>query len=284
MDKFKNNFSLVINSSNSVGTGNNTYQYNFLTGSMNIPENAVISISSATIPYSWRNITQRNNNNVFNLYWPNGASYTTYTITIPDGFYSVATLQAFIEQFCITNGLYLIDNTGAYIYYINFSINQTFYAVQILTFLVPVSLPATWSQPSNWAGYPITTTSPGIGILNNNFGSIIGYLPGDYPASFVGTVSDSFLSNTTVNATPVNSLVIRTSLCSNNVVFPSDILDSISINATYGSNIIYEPSFEKIVKIKKGIYSNFNIVLCDQNYNLVNALDNNILINLRISF
>lgn len=279
----KNNFSLVINSSNVVGNGNNTYQYNFLTGSMSIPDDAVISVSSATIPYSWRNITASQNNNTFSLYWPLGAGISTYNVVLPDGFYTVSSIQAYIEQYCITNGLYLINSSGSYVYYINLSVNQAYYAVQIIETLIPTSLPVGWTQPSNFVGYPTVSKTMGI-TISAGLGSIIGYTAGTYPVGQVATTNQSFLSNTLVNATPVNSLVLRCSLVSNNVVFPSDVLDSIPINNTYGSNITYLPSFEKVVKIKKGIYSNFQLIICDQNNNLVSALDPNLLINLRISF
>ena len=78
-------FSLIVNSSNvtNLNNGNNTYQYNFIGGSMTIPENSEISISSATIPYSWRNITAAYNNNSYRFYWPlTSSTYTTYTITM----------------------------------------------------------------------------------------------------------------------------------------------------------------------------------------------------------
>lgn len=279
----KNNFSLVLNSSNVIGNGNNTYQYNFLAGSMSIPENANISVSSATIPYSWRNITASQSNNTFSLYWPLGAGISTFNVVLPDGFYTVPSLQAYIEQFCITNGLYLINGSGSYVYYMNLSVNPTYYAVQIVEALIPISLPSGWSLPSNFIGFPTVSKTMGINI-SAGLGSIIGYTAGNYPSTQVATTSQSFLSNTLVNATPVNSLVLRCSLVSNNVIFPSDILDSIPINATYGSNIIYDPSFEKVVRIKKGTYSNFQVVICDQNNNLVSALDPNLLINLRIEF
>lgn len=277
-------FSLIVNSSNvtNLNNGNNTYQYNFIGGSMTIPDNSEISISSATIPYSWRNITAAYNNNSYRFYWPlTSGTYTTYTITMPDGFYSASDINTYFQNFCITNGLYLINGAGQYVYFFSFNLNLNYYGIQLIATLVPTSLPATYTQPSNWAGYPTTTMAPGIGITNN-FSSIIGFNIGNYPATFISAASASYLSNTTVNATNVNSLTIRCSLCSNNVSVPSDILDSIPINSTYGSNIVYNPPYEKMVTLRKGTYSNFQLYLCDQNNNFVAALDSNLLITLRI--
>jgi hypothetical protein len=123
--------------------------------------------------------------------------------------------------------------------------------------------------------------APGFGVFNA-FSSIIGFTQANYPTSFISAAAASYLSNTLLNATPVNSLTIRCSLCSNAVSFPSDILDSIPINGSYGANIVYNPSYEKSVSLRAGTYSNFQLYLCDQNNNLITALDSNLLITLRI--
>jgi len=279
------NYTLTVNSSNVVQNGNNnTFKYNFINGNLTIPDEAVISISSATVPYSFRNITSAYNNNKFIIYFPFLATYNTYNITLPDGFYNGASdINYYIQQFCITNGLYLVNASGQNVYYLSLQTNINYYAVQIIATLVPTSLPVGYTQPLNWIGYPTTTACPGLGVLNN-FGSIIGYTAGNYPSTFIGTTNLSYLSNTVPNTTPVNSLTIRCDLCNNPVSFPSDIIDSFNINSTYGTNILYQPTFEKIVSLRAGTYSNFLIYLCDQNNNLINALDPNILITLRISY
>ena len=90
-------YTLLLNSSNVVGSNNNTFQYNFISGSFKIPEGSEIAISQATIPYSWYNITSNYNNNTFGIRWvTTGAS--TQTFTLPDGFYTVSDLNAYIQQ------------------------------------------------------------------------------------------------------------------------------------------------------------------------------------------
>ena len=63
---------------------------------------------------------------------------------------------------------------------------------------------------------------------------------------------------------------------------PSDILDSFSINSTFGSNISYNPSYEKWVSLKNGTYSNLVISFTDQNFNPIAILDPNVTITLLI--
>jgi hypothetical protein len=63
---------------------------------------------------------------------------------------------------------------------------------------------------------------------------------------------------------------------------PSDILDSCPINATFGSNISYSPSFPKWVAIKDGTYNSMIITFTDQNLNTINIKDPNLLLSLMI--
>jgi hypothetical protein len=83
----------------------------------------------------------------------------------------------------------------------------------------------------------------------------------------------------------VNSVIIRCSLENNRVGYPMDIIDSFTIGQTnFGANINYTPSVNKWVKLSSGRLSNFLITFCDQNLNLIQALENNILIILIFKF
>jgi hypothetical protein len=42
---------LVINNKKLVGTGNKTYQFNFLQGNFNIPEGTQMTVATVQIPY-----------------------------------------------------------------------------------------------------------------------------------------------------------------------------------------------------------------------------------------
>ena len=109
-------------------------------GGFRIDDDMEAMVSSAQIPYSIFNITAAYNNNSFVLNFPTGStstSYTQFTIILPDGFYTMSDFNNYIDQFCITNGLYLSNSSGQNVYYINFSTNQNFYAVQLLLYTVP---------------------------------------------------------------------------------------------------------------------------------------------------
>ena len=117
-------FTLVINSSNlSNPNTNGTYTYNFIGGGFKVEDDMEVMLSSAQIPYSIFNITAAYKNNAFTLQFPTGAAvgtYTAFNIVIPDGFYTINDLNSYLQQYCITNGLYLIDGNGNNVYYIGF--------------------------------------------------------------------------------------------------------------------------------------------------------------------
>ena len=70
-------YTLVLNSTNVVsGTSNNTYQYKFIQGSFQAKD-CEMSIGTATIPYSWYNISALYGNNKLTINFPYLA--TTYT-------------------------------------------------------------------------------------------------------------------------------------------------------------------------------------------------------------
>lgn len=95
--------------------------------------------------YSWYSITSPYVNSQFQIVWPAGAGTTTFTITIPNGFYTISDLNSYLQKYCITNGLYLINVSGQYLYYCEFLTNSNYYAIQFNAYSVPTSLPAGWT-------------------------------------------------------------------------------------------------------------------------------------------
>ena len=88
--------SLVVNSSNVIGVNNNTYQYKFIQGSFQAKD-CEMSIGSATIPYSWYNISSLKNNNKMTINFPYLATTFIMNITFPDGFYSTTDINNYIQ-------------------------------------------------------------------------------------------------------------------------------------------------------------------------------------------
>lgn len=280
-------YALALNSSNVTGPNNSIFQYTFVNGSF-VARDAEIALSSASIPYSWFNITSIYNNQNFTLPFPVGIGISFLNITLPDGYYDIDDIQNYIEQKCIEYAFYLVDNNGNYVFYVNFSYNVNYYGVQVLLSAVPTTLPTGWSLPTVGTG-GWTTALPTSGIsprlvlpATGSISKIIGFVAGATYPSATTTSSQSFLSTFTPNGSTVNSIVVRCSIVKNEIGSPTDILDAINISVPFGSAILYDPSFERWVKISDGTYSNITLTLCDQNFNTINARDPNTSITLLI--
>jgi hypothetical protein len=266
---------LVLNSNNVVTGSNNTrYKYTFI-APVEIKENAEMAISNITIPYSWFNITEINNNNEAIIDWAVGGSILYFDIPLKDGYYSVTDLNGILQHTCIANGLYLIDENNNYVYYLTITYDTTLYAVRVSGYSIPTSLPSGWTEPSNFAGYPVAPYTPRL-IVNLGFAKLIGF-----STTIIGTITPfSVTSTQTPQGSIVNSVVIRSNLIDNDAGFPTDILDVMTIDVPFGSNINYSPKELKLVKCVAGTIQSFEVFFCDQNLNPMYILDNNVCISL----
>jgi len=286
-------FTLVLNSSNVSNTSTNTtFKYDFINGGFQIKD-MEMCVSSITLPYSFYNVSAYYANRTFSLIFPTAATTTTISITLPSGFYTIPDINSYIQQICIDYGAYLIDATGNYVYYQQLVYNSTYYSVQLLLFPVPITLPTGYSYATAGASgsvyttavkLPTTTKTPQFVLASTgSIASIIGFATGTtYPSSQQST-SQSFSSTLTPVGSTVNSIVMQCSLVNNPVIVPSDILDSMPIkNSSFGSNITYDPSFEKFVSLSDGTFNNFTFSFRDQNLNEIYARDPNVSITLFI--
>jgi len=271
-----------MNSNNVVAGSNNTrYSYTFLNNNLTILDEAEICVSNITIPYSWFNITKAYSNTRFNVIWDIGGIPNTVNFTLQEGFYTINTLNEAFQQLFINQGMYLINQNGNYVYYLTLVYNPSTYGVQLIASIVPSSLPVGWTQPSNFFGYPASPTTPQLVLIpESNLYQILGFVnDASYPSTPLSFPA-SFLSTFTPIGSNVNSLIITCNLVNNPCGFPSNILDTIPITSTFGSNINYSPYALKWVKISAGTYQKLEIQIVDQNLNSMNILDNNVCISL----
>jgi len=279
-------FNLILNNTNVISSNNTTFQYRFINGGFYIPEGSEICISTVSIPYAFFNITTANNNNTFNfISW----SGTVYPIVLPNGFYTQSDVQQYLQTFFLNNNLYLTNSQGDPVFFLFITVNQTYYANQILVYNVPTSAefqPATvgnayygWSAPAGFVFPTPTTKAPSLQVLNNNFQQYLGFNAGTYGG---GAVDQSFLSQFAPNTTPINSLIVTVNCVNNPVSIPTNVIDNIPItNVSFGSQIVYEPKYEKWVTISgNSTYNNLIITILDQNFNPVISNDPNATISL----
>jgi len=283
-------FTLVLNSTNVTSSSTNTtFKYNFINGGFQL-KNMEMCVSSITLPYSFYNVSSYYSNRTFSLIFPKGATTQTISVTLPEGFYTVTDINSYIQQICLDNGAYLIDSTGNYVYYQQLVYNSTYYSVQLLLYPVPTTLPTGYSYASagtlytSSANLPTTSYTPQLVLSSaGSISTIIGFVSGATYPSTQSTTNQSILSTLTPVGSTVNSIIMQCSLVNNPVTSPSDILDSLPIhNSTFGSNITYEPSFEKFISLSDGTFNNFTFSFRDQNFNEIYARDANVSITLII--
>jgi hypothetical protein len=191
---------LIVNSSNVVAnTNNSVYKYNFPAGNVEFVKGQKLALGSIQMYYSTFNITSAQGNNQFSYIWVDGREIT---ITVPDGFYDISTLNDFLHFVMLQQGHYLLDTAGNYYYFITMVVNSSTYQIEVNTFpislatypvadytigtyatsIITTSLPATpvaWSRPT-------AQISPMFRVLANNFRNIIGFTAGYYPQGATG--------------------------------------------------------------------------------------------------
>ena len=274
---------IIINSSNLVSGTTNTYQYNFPT-SVQFKDGAEVGVSQISMYNSSFNVSVSRSNNTITLIW-NAATPTTYTFTLPDGYYSVADLNSFLQQQCILNKLYVTSSTGNYVYFAEFQTNAVRYAVSTNLYPIPTAAQATtlgYTIPSGatWT-FPAAAACPQF-TITTGFGALIGLSAGNYPSSATSTTAVQQISNITPNINPVNSYVLTCNLVNSNVSIPPTILFSIPINAGIGEQLNFNPSQIVFNRIAPNVYSFIRIQVLDQLLNPTPLNDTNLVLILAI--
>jgi hypothetical protein len=261
-----------------------------------------MTIGSISVPYSWRNITS--------LYGNNSIKYTfnglTRTLTIPDGFYALTDLYAFIQSIMVSCGDYLINSSGNYVYFLEMAYNIPVYRLQFNSYAVTYPLATGWSVPSTWgssinntyvtssgsATISSATITSGSGTLANAYfyvpyastttRNLYDYLGLAYATSpYVpytcynapGTSTVSQLGDNAPRQSPVDSLVLSCPQIKNcftstlQSAIGTNVLSAIQINTTYGNNITLDQFFTTWMPFTTNTIKEIEIVLTDQEGN-----------------
>lgn len=274
-------FIIVLNQNNIVNDGgNNKLVYKF-PNSINLTDKYV-AVSSVSMFYSWNNIASIYSNNTLTYTWTNASGTTTYTITIPDGIYEISELNSYFQYVMIQNLTYWTNSSGQYVYPFEFLVNTSRYAVQINTYLVPISATAATLGYTLPAGqtWPLTTQNPVI-TIPAAFNIIIGYnagfstnsnLSNAYTPSSTPSSSNnyeaknssgtlSYLSNTSPQVQPNSNVLFNLSGINNPYTQPSGIIYSINPSVAAGEAINEKPPNFMWNKFINGTYNELRLTL-----------------------
>ena len=274
-------YPVILNRNNLVSdSNNNTYRYTFPNGAVRF-KNSRITLSNINLFFSWFNISSTNNNNTFQFVWPTNVGSTTYTVVIPDGYYSIPSLNSYLQQYCITNGLYLVNTASQNVYYLELLENSTYYSIQYNSYPFPTALPGGWSNPGGLT-FPAVASTPQLIIPATNIRNYLGFNAGTYPAAFQAT-NYSKLSDFTPQVNTVSSIIVVCNLLNNKYSIPNTILYSFSpSNYTFGDLVVEKPPEYSFIDIQDGDYSDITISFLNQDLLPITIRDTNIIIQLVI--
>jgi hypothetical protein len=269
---------LILNSRNiKAGSGNSIFTYEFPRGSFVVKDD-YIAVAEISMYWSAFNITSAYRNNQFSYTWVDG---TIHQVIFPDGYYEVSQINEFLQFTMIQNGHYLLTSAGDFVYLLEMVINQSQYAVQINNYLISTTIATanTWTLPASptWA-LPTNSILPYITIpADNDFGLLIGYEAGQYPAGTITgsppsqvqtpafTSAQSELSQLAPQITPYSSVLVFCSLVNNTAVIPSQLLFSFTpTDAGFGALQNFKTYEFAWNRCSDGSYAQFTIEFRDQ--------------------
>ena len=241
----------------------------------------MIALQSVYQYFSIFNITSDYGNNTFSYTWFDGVEYT---ITIPDGYYEISDLNSYFQSIMIANTHYMTNSAGQFIYFLEFIVNTSRYAVQINSYPLDTTIQSTngYILPSgaSWS-VPTTSTLSQFNINTSGFGEVLGYEIGSYPSNQTGSTTASFLSSVAPQITPYSSILVSCNLVNNRAVIPSNILSSYTpLGTSIGGLFKFEPNYLQFADVEDGQYTQLVIELRDQLSRSIIIRDPNMLMTL----
>jgi hypothetical protein len=270
-------FNFSVNQSHWVS--DSTYIFNL---GKNVPDMSKleIALTSATIPYSWFNITSAQQNNTFSIIHPTTGGSTTIQIVLPDGGYELADINFAMRTALINAGYFIQNNTTLdQTVYCELRVNPSTYQFQFVSYPMPTSLPAGFTAGSAIT-FPVSSRGPQLIVPSTNITTRLGFPAGTYPVLAPTSLTTIGSSNV-----PQIADVLNVSIACDTVFNPyntnSQILTSISpSSAKFATNINYQAPELIFAPQISGGRNALTFRLVDQNYRTINLKETNIVLNL----
>jgi len=271
-------YPLIINKTHWVN--GSSFKYDF--GNAVDMSDKAIALEKASMNFTWFNITSAKNNNTFSLIHPTNAGTTTLNITVADGGYNISDLDNYLRKYLVDNGWY-IQNSGTLeqTVYAQFIVNPTSYKIQFVSYPLPTSLPSGYTAGSSIT-FPATAAGPQLVVPSNNFGTLIGFAAGTFPA--VQPTSITTVSSTlTPIVNDVQSVVITLDSCFNRFASTNSnaIYSFTPAGVEFGALMTSEAKTLSFVP-QQGFRNSILLTICDQYFRPLVMNDYDILITLQL--
>jgi len=239
-----------------------------------------IGLKKLNLYYSWPNVQSGTS---ITISWKVGSTYNDYIWTLPPNtnYGSMSELNSSLQTFCITNGLYHITSTGSNVYYIELKSNSSTYKIDLSLFPVPTGLPATYTAPANFPGYPSTTATPRVLIpTGSELIGILGLPAGLYDGA---TIPKVFSSIYVPQLTPVSTVFLTCNIAKNDVpINGSTVIQAFTTRGTeYGAMIEIQPAEISWYEIDSNS-NNLEVQFFDQAFNQLQIQDPQICLHLEV--
>ena len=272
-----------------AGSNNSTYTYRFPC-SVNLNDHSV-ALASLTMYSCYYNVTAAIANNVFTItIYPADAYAQTYTITVPDGSYTVADLNSYFQYYCIQNSLYLINAVGDYVYFASFAVNAVKYAIELQTISCPYNgdegtLPLGWTLPLGFPVAPAVNASWNavVAFPNAGMAEYFGFAVNFATAANSGnTTTLAYLSTICPQIQPNPSLLISITGISNKYAATPIIYSFSSAGVAFGSMLSEKPNNLLWSTLNSGTYNELRVTFLGTDMRPMNLLDPSITLLLAI--
>jgi hypothetical protein len=189
-----------------------------------------------------------------------------------------------------TRPFYLVNGAGDNVFYAEWIVNPTAYAIQLNTYSVPTTLPVGFTNPGLTL-LPAQTFNPVIttpALFNNIVGfssafassqnqNNAGANPGTTTAYKIGSTF-SYLSTITPQVQPNSSLLVAISNIDNVYANPTSIIYSLAPSVAIGQLIVEKPPEFNFNKLLQGTYNELRLQLLGNDFQPVTIKDPNMTI------
>ena len=257
--------SIILNSTHIIDSINNsTFQIDFERSVSLFDKH--IALTSASLYFSWRNITS--SNNTFSYIWIDDVEYS---VELPIGFYEISDIRTYFQYIMTKNGHVMTNTeTNSTIFFIDMLVNNTKYSIDIITYPVPTTLPEGFTSSIT---FPSVAKNPRL-TLPSGMNDIFGYDEGF--TTNAGSEIQTYNSTKAPNVSPDSSVLL---VCDqvNNEFSNLGILYAISQSVSIGSLIVDRPSQPIYSKLKNGSYNHLTFrILSSKTFRPIEILDSEI--------
>lgn len=248
--------------------------------SVSFPMGARIALNSMSIYYSWYNITSEFSNNTLSYV---DTDAKEYTVTFPDGYYTVEDLNGYLHYTMKANGHYLVDGDSNEVYYITIVENPVYNKFTVTCVPKPSALPSGYTNPASWT-LPVSDTTLLLKIPATNIRYNLGFNAQSIPSVAQSTQYQKN-SDFVPQITPTTSVYLHSPLV-NNAFYNSslsDVLYTFSPSSSFASFLNIMPNNLVWCPLHNNAFTEIAIRFTDQLNRSLNITDYNYQINLLIA-